>query len=47
MTARQPRHSKEEFARRGDELYQSQVRSRSKRSSLIVRQPPYRDRIVE
>ena len=27
MTVRQPRYSKEEFARRGDEIYQSQVRS--------------------
>ncbi len=27
MTARQPRYSKEEFARRGDEIYESQVRS--------------------
>ena len=26
MTARQPRYSKEEFARRGDEIYESQVR---------------------
>ena len=28
MTVRQPRYSKEEFARRGDEIYESQVRSR-------------------
>jgi hypothetical protein len=27
MTIRQPRYSKEEFARRGTELYESQVRS--------------------
>ncbi|WP_017324074.1 hypothetical protein [Synechococcus sp. PCC 7336] len=27
MTARQPRYSKEEFARRGDEIYETQVRS--------------------
>ena len=27
MTIRQPRYSKEEFARRGDEIYQTQVRS--------------------
>lgn len=27
MLVRQPRYSKEEFARRGDELYQSQIRS--------------------
>jgi hypothetical protein len=26
MTVRQPRYTKEEFARRGDEIYQSQVR---------------------
>ena len=27
MTVRQPRYGKEEFARRGDEIYKSQVRS--------------------
>jgi hypothetical protein len=27
MILRQPRYSKEEFARRGDEIYESQVRS--------------------
>ena len=27
MPVRQPRYSKEEFARRGDEIYESQVRS--------------------
>lgn len=27
MTTRQPRYSKEEFARRGHEIYESQVRS--------------------
>ena len=27
MTIRQPRYSKEEFARRGDEIYENQVRS--------------------
>ena len=27
MTVRQPRYSKEEFARRGDEIYESQVRT--------------------
>jgi hypothetical protein len=27
MTVRQPRYSKEEFARRGDKLYESQVRT--------------------
>jgi hypothetical protein len=26
MTVRQPRYNKEEFARRGDEIYESQVR---------------------
>ena len=27
MTIRQPRYSKEEFAQRGDEMYDSQIRS--------------------
>jgi hypothetical protein len=27
MTVRQPRYSKEEFAQRGDEIYESQARS--------------------
>jgi hypothetical protein len=27
MTVRQPRYGKEEFTRRGDEIYESQVRS--------------------
>ena len=27
MLVKQPRYSKEEFARRGDEIYQSQIRS--------------------
>ena len=27
MTVRQPRYSKEEFAQRGDEIYESQIRS--------------------
>jgi hypothetical protein len=27
MTIRQPRYSKEEFAQRGDALYESQIRS--------------------
>jgi hypothetical protein len=27
MTVRQPRYSKEEFAQRGDDIYESQVRS--------------------
>jgi hypothetical protein len=27
MTIRQPRYSKEEFAQRGDEIYESQIRS--------------------
>jgi hypothetical protein len=26
MTLRQPRYSKEEFARRGDKIYESQIR---------------------
>ena len=28
MVVRQPRYSKEEFARRGDEIYETQVRSK-------------------
>jgi hypothetical protein len=28
MTVRQPRYSKEEFAQRGDALYESEIRSR-------------------
>jgi hypothetical protein len=28
LQKRQPRYSKEEFARRGDEMYETQVRSR-------------------
>ena len=27
MTVRQPRYSKEEFARRGDEIYETQIRA--------------------
>jgi 23S rRNA maturation mini-RNase III len=27
MTVRQPRYSKEEFARRGDAIYEAQIRS--------------------
>jgi hypothetical protein len=27
MAVRQPRYSKEEFAQRGDEIYESQIRS--------------------
>jgi hypothetical protein len=30
MTVRQPRYSKEEFAQRGDALYESQIRSHRK-----------------
>ncbi len=33
MTVRQPRYSKEEFAKRGDEIYESQVRA-------ALRMPP-------
>ncbi|MBC7825464.1 MAG: hypothetical protein H7126_16680 [Candidatus Parcubacteria bacterium] len=33
MTVRQPRYSKEEFARRGDEIYESQVRSQVEESN--------------
>jgi hypothetical protein len=35
MTVRQPRYSKEEFAQRGDEIYQSQVRKSTKRSIVV------------
>jgi hypothetical protein len=39
MTVRQPRYSKEEFTRRGDEIYESQVRSQideeSDRSKIV------------
>jgi hypothetical protein len=35
MTVRQPRYSKEEFAKRGDEIYESQVRSAS--ATKVVR----------
>ncbi len=34
MTVRQPRYSKEEFARRGDEIYESQVRSQVEAGNL-------------
>ncbi|KAM3092454.1 hypothetical protein ACKFKG_22530 [Phormidesmis sp. 146-35] len=33
MTVRQPRYSKEEFAQRGDEIYESQVRSQVEESN--------------
>jgi hypothetical protein len=33
MTVRQPRYSKEEFARRGDEIYESQVRQQVEEGS--------------
>ena len=33
MLVRQPRYSKEEFARRGDEIYQSQIRSQVEESN--------------
>ena len=33
MTVRQPRYSKEEFARRGDEIYESEVRSQVEEDS--------------
>ena len=33
MTIRQPRYSKEEFARRGDEIYETQVRSQVEKSN--------------
>ena len=33
MTIRQPRYSKEEYARRGDEIYETQVRSQVEKSN--------------
>ena len=33
MLVRQPRYSKEEFARRGDEIYQSQIRPQVEESN--------------
>ena len=33
MTVRQPRYSKEEFAQRGDALYESQIRSQVEESN--------------
>jgi hypothetical protein len=33
MAVRQPRYSKEEFARRGDEIYETQVRSQVEEGS--------------
>jgi hypothetical protein len=33
MSVRQPRYSKEEFARRGDEIYESQVRPQIEESN--------------
>jgi len=45
MTARQPRYSKEEFARRGDEIYESQVRQQveERNNSKIVAIDSYRN----
>jgi hypothetical protein len=34
MTAHQPRYSKEEFARRGNALYENQVRSKVEKDNL-------------
>ena len=34
MTARQPRYSKEEFARRGNEIYETQVRSQAEEGNI-------------
>jgi hypothetical protein len=34
MTVRQPRHSKEEFAQRGNQLYDTQVRSEVEEGNL-------------
>jgi len=39
MTDRQPRYTKEEFARRGDEIYESQVRQQveeGNRSKIVA-----------
>jgi len=36
MVVRQPRYSKEEFARRGDEIYESQVRSQLATQPTII-----------
>lgn len=33
MTVRQPRYSKEEFARRGDEIYETRIRAQLENSS--------------
>jgi hypothetical protein len=33
MTVRQPRYSKEEFARRGDEIYETQIRQQVEESN--------------
>jgi hypothetical protein len=35
MTVRQPRYSKEEFARRGDEIYESQVLPQLKEGNQV------------
>jgi hypothetical protein len=34
MTVRQPRYSKEEFARRGNEIYETQVRSQVEEGNI-------------
>jgi len=36
MTVRQPRYSKEEFARRGDEIYESQVRPQAPKLRKVI-----------
>jgi hypothetical protein len=35
MTVRQPRYSKEEFAQRGDELYQTQIPSQCHADTVV------------
>jgi hypothetical protein len=37
MAVRQPRYSQEEFARRGDEIYESQVRQQVEGGNLRCR----------
>jgi hypothetical protein len=45
MTVRQPRYSEEEFVRRGNEIYESQVRSKVEEGNhgKIVAIDPYRN----
>jgi hypothetical protein len=36
MTVRQPRYSKEEFARRGNEIYETKVRSQVEEGKIVA-----------